>query len=696
MRIGFDVSPLFRSHSPGVERATRELAEALERRGRLELVRLAPPPGMGLLRWRQLELARAPARLGLAGLHSPVSALPWFARVPRIQTVHELPWRHGERENADGRHRFWARRGPLRAAAVIVPTEHVARDLRAECPAAAERVHVIGWAASASFGPQPDRPSSAPRPFVLCAGGARPKKGAAAGVQALEQLAREQRLELDLVLTGASAAELARPASARVRLLGTLTDAQLAELYHEARAVLVLARSEGFRPAGDRSAGLRHARDRAPRQRAGRGRGRSRPGGRSRGRSRARARDPARARGAREPARTGPAPRGAVQLGRERREARAPVAGARAMSAPRVLVSGVVLGQPMGGVRRHNAELLPRLARLLAERGGQLAVLQGQTRIAFELPREVELLHSDVPAAPPLVRAVVERNALRSAVSRARAAGRPFDLLHTAHFPVPRGLETPFTLTIHDLRSLQLDSTPLPRRLTGRAIVGAAARRAQTVIAVSESTRSAIVSELSVPAERVIVVPNAADHFEPHARQAGPGAPLLCLGHLEPRKNLELVLRALAQDPTLPDLVLAGAAHKDHGQVLEALARELGLAQRVQLVGPFAESDLARLYATCAAVVLPSRLEGFGIVALEAQRAGAPLAIARIPALLEVAGAETPSFAPDDPAECARAIRAALHSPPAQLAAARERCARWTWDASARAWLSAWMPAGAT
>jgi hypothetical protein len=46
--------------------------------------------------------------------------------------------------------------------------------------------------------------------------------------------------------------------------------------------------------------------------------------------------------------------------------------------APRVLVAGTVLGQPMGGVRRHNQELLPRVARRLAARGGALAVLAGR------------------------------------------------------------------------------------------------------------------------------------------------------------------------------------------------------------------------------------------------------------------------------------------------------------------------------
>ena len=63
--------------------------------------------------------------------------------------------------------------------------------------------------------------------------------------------------------------------------------------------------------------------------------------------------------------------------------------------APRVLVSGVVLGQPMGGVRRHNAELLPRAAALLSEAGGELVVMEGREPVAFELPPEVRRLQSD-------------------------------------------------------------------------------------------------------------------------------------------------------------------------------------------------------------------------------------------------------------------------------------------------------------
>ncbi|MBI5364595.1 MAG: glycosyltransferase, partial [Planctomycetes bacterium] len=247
-----------------------------------------------------------------------------------------------------------------------------------------------------------------------------------------------------------------------------------------------------------------------------------------------------------------------------------------------------------------------------------------------------------------------------------------------------------------------------------------AARTAQAFFTVSASTRAAIVEHLGVPAERVHLVPNAADHFTPlpraHPNGTRPGDPatnaarpadagessarpartteaargaLLCVGHLEPRKNLALVLHALAHDRELPRAVFAGAAKGDHAEELDRLARTLGVRERVTFLGPFGEGELARLYAECAAVVLPSRVEGFGIAALEAQRARAPLAIARIPALVEVAGASTPSFDPGDAAECARAIRAALSRDAKALELDARHAARFTWDASAHAWCDA-------
>lgn len=358
-----------------------------------------------------------------------------------------------------------------------------------------------------------------------------------------------------------------------------------------------------------------------------------------------------------------------------------------------MLVSGVVLGQPMGGVSRHNRELLPRVARRLAELDGELVVLEGREPISFDLPAEVERLPSSVPAGPPLVRATLEGRFLRRVLAEARQAGRPFDILHTAHFPVPKRLAVRSVVTVHDLRSLQLEHTPMSRRLLARGIIGGALERSAGVITVSETVRSDLLERFALEPERVSVVPNAADHFTPLPRAAGPAAPLLHVGHIERRKNLELVLRALAIDSGLPELTLAGAPKAGEDERLRRLAAEFGVEGRLRFLGAFDDSQLPALYAGAACVVMPSRLEGFGIPVLEAQRAGVPLAVARAGALSEVAGEEVPSFDVDDAAQCAAAIRAALSQPESTRRAAAARADARSWSASAELWVAAWQRA---
>jgi alpha-1,3-rhamnosyl/mannosyltransferase len=298
-------------------------------------------------------------------------------------------------------------------------------------------------------------------------------------------------------------------------------------------------------------------------------------------------------------------------------------------------------------------------------------VLEGREKIAFALPPGVERIASDVPARPVLLRALAE--------SRALAHTSGFDLVHTGHLPAPRGLAVPFTITLHDLRHVEAG------RFLARSVLADALRRARGVFTVSESVRAQLVERFGVEPDRVRVVPNAGDHFEPLPRAAGGDARLLCLGHLEPRKNQELLLRALALDPGLPGADFAGAAKGGERERLERVARELGLGERARFLGAFEERELPGLCARAAAAVFPSRIEGFGIGVLEAQRARCPLAVSRIAAHVEVAGAGVPSFAADDPRECAAAIRAALASPaPVALNA------RYSWDSSARALVEGW------
>lgn len=242
MRIGFDVSPLHRPHPGGLVRVVHECVTALERRGRIEVVRLVPPAGVNLRRWRFSELARRARELD--GLHSFVSAFALFGPGPRVQTIHELPWRHGVGENADLAHRMWNWFGPLRARAVVTATEFSARDLRRRFLPGRAKVRVIPWGVGAPF-----TPGAAERKNELfCPGATRPKKGLAAVIEGAGKLPLKPRV----LVTGVATTELERCAKRAAELGVILThrehldEAELVGHYRSARAVPLLSHSEGF------------------------------------------------------------------------------------------------------------------------------------------------------------------------------------------------------------------------------------------------------------------------------------------------------------------------------------------------------------------------------------------------------------------------------------------------------------------
>ncbi|MEM8713278.1 MAG: glycosyltransferase family 1 protein [Planctomycetota bacterium] len=362
---------------------------------------------------------------------------------------------------------------------------------------------------------------------------------------------------------------------------------------------------------------------------------------------------------------------------------------------PHVLVSGVCLGQPPGGVRRHNAELLPRLAERLERGGGSLTVLEGRVPITFPLPPSVERIQTRVHWLPTHLRAAAEPGALARAIQDAHRAGRPFDLVHTAHLPTPRSLQLPFTLTIHDLRSLDLDRAPFVRRLIGGKVLARATDDAARIFVVSEWMRTRVCETFPSAAEKVRVIGNGLDHLPLKERSPTKAPFLLHVGHLEPRKNLDLLVRALATDPHLPPLVLAGLAKGSTLEDLRRLAMSLGVEGRVRHEEAPTDERIAELYAAASCAAFPSRLEGHGLGPLEAYRAGCPAAASDIPAHLESL-ARLPEgsislFAVDDPAACARAINAAMQGNSARRptpAAFRAFRALPTWDACADAWVA--------
>ena len=270
-----------------------------------------------------------------------------------------------------------------------------------------------------------------------------------------------------------------------------------------------------------------------------------------------------------------------------------------------------------------------------------------------------------------------------------RLAKEGIDLFVTDHFPVIGGLSQGTLLTVHDLRYLVLpDEGSFARRWYFRHRFGKDAKRAKAVVTVSNAIRDEIREHLRVGEDRVHVIPNGVgEEFAAKPRERNY---LLSVGVFERRKNLTVLLEMMADHPDLPPLVLSGRGGPEE-DALRAAARNLGVASRVEFPGYVPEEELPGLYAGAAAVLLPSRYEGFGLPLLQAFATDTPVVCSTAPALREVAADAARFVEPDDRAGWGRAVAEVLadEATRSRLAAAgRARAERYTWTAAAERFLA--------
>lgn len=222
---------------------------------------------------------------------------------------------------------------------------------------------------------------------------------------------------------------------------------------------------------------------------------------------------------------------------------------------------------------------------------------------------------------------------------------------------VPPLLGVPRVVTCHDLIPLAhpehyLSNSAL--RLRQRRLVELRRfRLARRVVAISERTRRDVVSLLGVEPARVDMVPNGVDvaRFADDSGRAGDAERLrerglgarpfvLYLGNGDWRKNVPTMFAAVAHAARTLDLEIAWAGVlQDYvkERVLRQ-AREAGVESRLRFLGFVPDDDLPALYRGALAHVFLSRVEGFGLTAVEAMAAGCPVLLARGSGTDEIAG----------------------------------------------------------
>jgi glycosyltransferase involved in cell wall biosynthesis len=269
------------------------------------------------------------------------------------------------------------------------------------------------------------------------------------------------------------------------------------------------------------------------------------------------------------------------------------------------------------------------------------------------------------------------------------------ELLHQPRHLVPPelGVRVPRVVTVHDVLALRMPehfSRLIAERF--RVLARSVVRRAALVVTGSSSSREDIAELLRVDPARIRVTPYGVEpRFAPRAvdpellsRRFRVSPPyVLCVGTLEPRKNLAGAVRAFGRvQDEFPEHTLAiigggGWKRADFERLMAATSA------RVVRTGYVDDDDLPLLYSAADCFLFPSFGEGFGFPVLEAMACGAPVLTSDRTSLPELVGETALLVDPDSTEAIAEALRGLLGAPEerARLSRlARERSRRYTWE----------------
>jgi len=281
----------------------------------------------------------------------------------------------------------------------------------------------------------------------------------------------------------------------------------------------------------------------------------------------------------------------------------------------------------------------------------------------------------------------------------------PVDVLHANYWlsgvvghQLKHPLDLPLVTTFHTLARVkaEMGDTEPQDRIDAESQVVACS---DAMVANAPEERRQLVELYHAHADRIEVIAPGVDRalFSPGpsagARDAigYEGGPLiLFVGRIQPLKGLDIAVGALAgvDDPTANLMVVGGASGQEGAAEvarIEAMVAGLGLEDRVIFIPPKPHYALSTYYRAADVVIMPSRSESFGLVALEAAACGIPVVAAAVGGLRTLVDDGVTGYLMEDrdPESYAAALNRILADPSLQASlggAAARTASRYPWS----------------
>ncbi len=248
------------------------------------------------------------------------------------------------------------------------------------------------------------------------------------------------------------------------------------------------------------------------------------------------------------------------------------------------------------------------------------------------------------------------------------------DLMHFTYFSMPILYSKPFVITIHDLIPYHLatgkaSTLPYPfytiKRFAYKVILRKSAKKSQKIIVPLKAIYDDVVKTLHIDSQKVIVTREGFDFSSSDSKSAintsEIGKYFLYVGNAYPHKNIENLIEGfqlLLKKEKNITLVLVGRKDFFYQRLIGRVKKET--LSHVKFIFNATDEDLQKLYREAVALVSASKMEGFGLVPLEAMSQGCIPIVSNIPSFQEVCQDAALYFDPDSEATIAEKMHYVL------------------------------------